>query len=158
MGAPRSFQNHLLNDEEILDFFVSQNWTWIATTRRLVKYRKTDSGHEELRDVSYSEISSISLTHHGKDTNYLLLAIGIGVLGLLLTQVHGGYILLSITAAIPLIKWINSEKSVFQFRGTGPVRDSPEEWQIDRSSVETEQKLNEFIKAVRSQIDRGSGG
>lgn len=149
----RSVENHLLSDEDVEDYFLSKKWAWISTDHRLLKYRKTDSGHEELQDLSYDEITGISMTHHGRDTKYLIGAILAGVIGLpLLTEapfVGFGVVLVAVLLAW---MWRNSEESYFEFKGSGLIQQEPEKWRIAKSSVENETQVNDFVRSVREQL------
>lgn len=142
-----------MEDEEILDYCMTKNWAWVATDDRLVKYRKSDGGVESLSDVSYNEISGISMEQNPYNAAF----IGYGVFGILIALVlfFGALPILAgvvaLISAFLMWKGFNGGSSYFELKGTGLLRQEPEEWRIEKTSGENDE-IREFIKTVRGQI------
>lgn len=153
-GPGRSVGNHLLEGEEVQDYFMSDQWAWVSTNRRLIKYRETDSGFEELQDLSYDEISGISLTHEGREDWPKWLAAAAGALTIILFIYAGQEAALTtlLVALLAAYVWYNSESSYFEFRGSGVIQQEPDAWRIETTDIDEEQELNEFVKSVRERL------
>lgn len=152
-----SIEPHLLDGEDVLAYCGTRAWIWICTDRRLLKYRQGSGTAEQLHDISFDEISAVSLVNTGRDDRlggYGLLA---GILGLVVIAVSEGWVGLVglglIVVAINLVyRWLNSERSYFEFRGSGLLRDEPEEWRIDESSADDADQVRELVRVVRAQL------
>jgi hypothetical protein len=70
-----SIENHLLEDEEIKKSCSTNSWNWFCTNERIMKYRPGTGKREELHDLSYREISSISLTNPGRKAYWAIMAL-----------------------------------------------------------------------------------
>jgi hypothetical protein len=149
-------QKHLLDGEDVEDRFVGNSWAWVCTDQRLLKHREKGAG-EELRDISYEEISGISLTHQGRNKAYLAAAGVLVLLGILpylvaIPTAPSLSIFAVLLAGVPIYLWTRSESSYFEFQGSGIIQQNPSEWRIDKTSIEDEQRLNEFIQSVRGRL------
>ncbi|WP_251342788.1 hypothetical protein [Haloplanus halophilus] len=133
-------------------------WAWVCTDRRVLKYKTGSSGSEQLHDVSFDEISAISLVNTGRNDKiggYGGFAI---VLSVLILLPFGGpetfavsLILLAIGGYL-IYRWMNSEKSYFQFRGSGLIQTEEDRWRIDETAAENPAEIREFVKTVREQF------
>jgi hypothetical protein len=150
---------HIMEDEEVLASYRTEYWGWVCTDRRVIKYRSgEDDGTEQLHDVSYDEITGISMVNSGRNSSYAVGAgvfTAVGFIGLLI----GGNLsilifLLGIAAGILLyITWKNSPRSYFGLRGVGLVSQEPEKWQINQpEATDKSTEIQEFVKTVRSQL------
>ena len=146
-----SVQRHLLDGEQVLDHIVADKWAWISTDRRLIKYRRNDSGREELSDVSYDEISGVSLTTANRNDAYLIAAAVLGLVGIYATIQEPFLIVIPACAIYPLWLWRNSGKAYFEFRGGGLLSQEPEKWRIDQQNV-SQHEATEFVRSVRERI------
>lgn len=143
-----SVKSHLMENEEVLDYCMTENWAWAATNERLLKYRQSGRGGETLSDLSYEEISGINLRNKPRDRRYLIAGIGIMLLGGLSGDT-GGFFLSLLIGAVPLWIWYTSEASYFEFRGSGLLQEESEAWRIHNSA---DGNATEFVKAVRSRL------
>lgn len=143
-----SVKSHLMDDEELLDYCMTDKWAWAATDQRLLKYRQSNRGGETLSDLSYDEISGVNLQNEPRDSRYLLLGVTIGLLGGMSGD-PGLFVLALLIAAIPIWVWRNSAKSYFEFRGSGLLQNESEMWRIQNTA---EDDATKFVKAVRSRL------
>lgn len=154
-----SFKKHLMEDENVLDYCTTDYWAWICTDRRVIKYRQGSGSAEQLHDISFNEISSISLVNTGKNDALG----GYGVFSMIIGFVFGVFILGSqpglmifllsvLLGGYLLWKWMNSEKSYFVFKGSGVISENSEEWRIDQTDADNSDEIREFTKTVRAQL------
>jgi len=148
-----SIKPHLMNDEQVLTYCSTKYWMWVCTDKRVIKYKQTSSGAEALHDLSFSEISGISLINTGRDDRLG----GFGILGalfglLVFTESPEIGILSLVVGGVLLYYWLNSESSYFEFRGTGLIRKEPDKWRINESAAEDPDEVREFVRTVRSRL------
>jgi hypothetical protein len=156
-----SIKPHLLDDETILDHCTTQKWAWVCTDQRVIKYRSGRGSAEQLHDLSFDEITSISLVNKGRKDElggYGVFAVVIGlVLGFFLTQYSPGLGLglLLIFFGIGLYflyRWVNSEEAYFEFHGSGLLQETGGRWRIDYQNIDNTGEIREFVQAVREQL------
>lgn len=151
-----SFQPHLMDGEDILEYCMTGYWAWVCTDRRVLKYRKGKGTAEQLHDLSFNEISAISLVNSGRDDKLggygvfaaivaIVLVLAVPDLGLVSLALIG-------VAAYLFYRWLNSEEAYFQFRGSGILRSEGDEWRIDQTSAENPEDVRTFVRTVRSQL------
>lgn len=148
-----SIKPHLMNDERVLAYCSTKYWIWVCTDKRVVKYKQGSSGAEALHDLSFGEISGISLINTGRN-DWIG---GFGILGALFglfifTESPEIGILSLVIGGGLIYYWLNSESSFFEFRGTGLIRKEPEKWRLNESAAEDSDEVRKFIRTVRSQL------
>lgn len=146
-----------MDDEAILDYCMTDYWSWIVTDRRLIKYRQEPRGGEQLHDLSFDEITSASLVNKGRKDQLA----GYGIFALLGALVAFffrsawtillGFLLLAVSGYL-FYWWANSDEAYFQFRGSGLLQEQPDTWQIDESLADNPGEIREFVKTVREQL------
>ncbi|WP_144901378.1 PH domain-containing protein [Halobellus captivus] len=149
-----SIKQHLLNDEEMLSYCTTDYWAWVCTDRRVLKYRQGGGGGEQLHDVSFGDISGISLTNQGRNANYLVGGLLAAVVGLILGDIVGPVALIAglLIGAYLAKRWYDSESSYFEFKGTGLIRQEPEQWRIQQGAADDPDEIREFVKTVRERL------
>jgi len=149
-----SIKQHLLNDEEMLSYCTTDHWAWVCTDKRVLKYRQGGGGSEQLHDVSFDDISGISLTNQGRDTRFLAGGLLAAAAGFLVVEVAGPVVILvGLLIGAYLVKlWYDSESSHFEFKGSGLIRQEPKQWRIEESAADDPDEVREFVKAVRGQL------
>lgn len=154
-----SIKHHILDDEEVLEHCSTDYWTWVCTDRRVLKYKQGKKGREELHDVSFRDISGISLITEPKNTFHLIA----GVIGLSFALIMTAFglrnpivLLLDLLfipiSALLIWSWYNSGKSFFEFKGRGVIQQEPEKWRINIGVDESPKDIQEFVKTVRSRL------
>lgn len=123
-----SFKKHLMEDEDVLDYCGTDYWIWVCTNRRVLKYRQGSGSAEQLHDISFGEISSISLVNTGKSDKLGGYGVFSIIIGLVLSVFTAGsmlglmiFLLSTVVGGFLLWKWMNSEKSYFVFKGSGVI-------------------------------------
>lgn len=149
-----SVEPYLMNDEDVLAYCTTDYWAWVCTNRRVVKYRQGSGGAEQLHDLSFGEITGISLVNTGR--NDTLGGYGvIAVLGGLLLTVSEFPVLSIVPVGIGvylLYRWMNSEEAYFEFRGSGLLQTEGKQWRIDQTAADDPDQVQEFVRKVRSQL------
>jgi hypothetical protein len=151
-----SIEPHILDDEKVENYCFTKDWVWVCTDRRLLKYRQSDSGRESLSDVSYSQISGISLTQKPKNQKLLTLSIasGAGAIWGVITDATGSLLislfLLMLAVGFAWL-WKKSDDDYFELKGSGPIRQEPEKWRI-KSDTESPDEVRQFVKTLRGQL------
>ena len=142
---------HLMDDEEVKQWCITDQWSWVATNQRIIKYRESGSTLSDLHDLSYDEISAISLT---KDEQQEVAGLGIllMVAGYFLFDHHQlGAIVSGAIGALMVLGWMFTEgSSHFEFRGNGLLEKEPNQWKLKADAHPDDAR--EFVKAVRSQL------
>jgi len=145
---------HLMDDEQLQEYCVTSSWSWVATNKRVIKYRESNETVTDLHDLSYSEIKGISL--ETDDRNHFYAALGVSalivspflILGTALPALGG---LLIVGGLLSLIKWyLDAETSYFEFRGSGLIEKEPDQWKLKTDADSDDAR--EFVKSVRSQL------
>lgn len=154
---PSAIKSHLMEDEQVIDYCVTDDWTWVCTDRRLIKTKVQDDAVKELHDLSFEEISSISLVNKGKDGSLLIVGGVLIFTGALLLASNNFVILLlsvilSVLGGISIYLWWISESSYFEFRGDGLLQEENDRWQIEKTGARSSDRVREFTKTVRSQL------
>lgn len=151
-----------MENETVLEYCTTDYWAWVCTDRRIIRYRSGSGGAEELHDLSFEEVSAISLMNTGRNDKlggYGAFAIVVGIVGLFLT-VYGwpvGWFVSVVSFGIGaylIHRWRNSESSHFEFRGSGMLQSADEEWKIDQTSADNPSDVQEFVRTVRSQLSK----
>jgi hypothetical protein len=150
-----------MEDENVLDYCTTDYWAWVCTDRRVMKYREGSGTAEQLHDISFDEISSISLVNTGRNDKLGGYGIFTIVVGGLLAMFNyspsswSSFVVLMLSALVGgflLWKWANSEKSYFVFKGSGVISENSEEWRIDQTDADNSDEIREFTKTVRGQL------
>ena len=149
-----SIKPHLLDGEEVLSHCTTDYWAWVCTDRRVLKYRQGSGGSEQLHDVSFDDISGISLTHQGRNTQYLVGGLLVAVLGFLAADFTTQLVILVglLLGAYLVKRWYDSESSYFEFKGTGLIRQEPDQWRINEGAADDPDEVREFVKTVRERL------
>lgn len=143
-----------MNDEDVLAFCTTDYWAWVCTNKRAMKYRQGGGGAEQLHDLSFSEITGISLVNTGRNDKlggYGVIAL-IGGIFLLISELAVVSPLLLAIGAYLIYRWINSETAYFQFRGSGLLQTEGNDWRIDQTAADDPGQVQEFVRTVRSQL------
>lgn len=155
-----SIEPHLLEDERVLDHCSTKYWAWVCTDKRLLRYRSGSGGAEQLHDISYDEISSVSFVNTGRNNmlgGYGVFAVVLSIL-FAIGAIGTGEMLVMIIS-LPLLaigayyiyRWLNSETSYFDFNGSGMLRND-NEWRIDEASADDTEDIRDFVRTVRGQL------
>jgi len=149
-----SLTQHIQDDEEVLSHCTTDYWAWVCTDRRVLKYKQGSRGGEQLYDVSFGDISAISLTREGRNLNYLIggvlfIALGIFALEFAGPVGRGAGVLIG---AYLIKVWYDSATSYFEFKGSGVIRQEPDQWRIQEGSADDSDAVREFVKIVRDRL------
>lgn len=157
-----NIEEFLEEDESIQNHLGYGNWVWIATTDRLIKYRKSDDGRHETTDVSYDRMFGIERVDAGRQPKYLFAGIAMVAFGWLWaldagparpelghTLVMYGPLLLSL---IPFALYANSDTTYYQVGIVDAASEESSDWRIDIDGVDDEE-LNAFVQSVRTQLN-----
>lgn len=151
-----SFQPHLMDGEDIIDYCMTGYWAWVCAEQRVLKYRKGRGTAEQLHDLSYNEISAISLVNLGRDDKlggYGVFAVIVAIgLAIAVPDLRLVSLVLFGVAAYLIYRWLNSEEAYFEFRGSGILRSEGDEWRIDQTSAEHPENVRSFVRTVRSRL------
>jgi len=155
----------MLNGESISARVTGAEWIWIATTERVVRFRKT--GEEEsssketetIEDVSYGEVTSIRMASEEQESDALealalmilgLAGVGVGFFGEIgvLMLIGGALLLFGFVLAL----FTQSKKeAVLRLDGTTVLsEDWDRDWTLQTEDVEPEE-VAEFMKTVRKR-------
>lgn len=155
-------QSYILDGESVLSNTSTPFWNWICTDRRLIKYRSTNGTREEFHDISLSEVSGITYENKGRKDSLLGYGIITGVVAFILFVLASdmdegivyffGLFTLFITGVV-LYQWWESDDSYFEFRGNGLINNEKSKWRVQGVSGQNTDETQEFINAVRSQLD-----
>lgn len=149
----------LMEDEAVLADCVTDNWTWLCTNRRLLKYR-SEKRWIEYYHLSLDDISSTNYVDDGRNDllgGYGVFSIIVGLIFIFFAfssrsyrRIFGalGAILIAFGIGL-LFMWNNSRSSHFQIRGSEV---NTEQWLIDESSVNDPDRFREFVNTVNSQL------
>ncbi|WP_157745984.1 hypothetical protein [Halorubrum trapanicum] len=159
-----SIKQHILDDEDVVAHCSTRSWVWVCTDQRILKYRESDRGTESLHDLSFREISAISLTNKPRKSIYLVVSIFclIGLFGwwYMLSNVDSYDPAVAVVfsglfvgaGVLFLYIWYNSSKSYFEFRGGGVIQQEPEMWRINWMGADDKDQVQDFVKTVREQL------
>ena len=151
-----SIEPHLMGGEEVLSYCMTDHWAWVCTDQRVIKYRKGSGTAEQLHDISYDEISSMSLVNTGRNDKlggYGIFAIFAGVVIIVAApEVAAFSLILFAVGAYLIYRWRNSEESYFKFKGSGLLQTENEIWQIDDAAADDPDEVREFVRTVRSRL------
>jgi hypothetical protein len=150
-----SFKKYLMEDEEVLSYCGTDYWIWVCTDRRVMKYRQGSGTAEQLHDISYEEITSISLVNTGRDDKlggYAVFSLVLGGIASVWVSSAAPFAVAGVITAYLLWRWRNSEHSYFEFKGSGVINSDEEEWRIDNKNADNPDEIREFTKTVRSQL------
>jgi len=156
------WEDYILPDESVLAGCSSGQWTWIGTDKRILKYTQNEDGHEKYHDLSYDEISGISLeTQEYKPFDSSWVALGIYVLYSAIAVSQGWMqssmwvtalgIMVITAITFGVLQLFNYTESYFQLRGAHLIEQEKEKWQIRTKNEQLQVK--EFVKTVRYQIE-----
>lgn len=152
-----SIEPHIMDDESVLDHCVTDYWTWIVTDRRVVKHKNGKGNVEQLHDLSFEEITSISVVRTGKNTTLVIAGILSLLFGLIsIVQDSAVFIMIGIAilvlGAYLLYLWYNSETSYFEFNGSGLLQNRNHNWRINQKAAKNPEEVRSFVKEVRNQL------
>ena len=153
-------EDYMLSGEDIDARVTGENWIWMATSVRILRFRKTDENNpdEDIQDVSYSEVSSIELSSESKGGNKLIgiIAIILGfIIGLIGFQSDEGIIgmvgvLIIVFGFMVLLLGQSWRESTMKLHGTTVLSEGSDKWTLQTEEVDTEEVAT-FMKAVRKR-------
>jgi len=145
-------EDHLMDDEVVEEYCYTPEWAWVATNDRVIKYRDSGASITDLHDLSYEEISAISLTTEEKDNTLIYAGVGLTLAGLVLTGVNYLIAIVAFLLGVGMLYyWYDmDESSHFEFRGGGLIEQEPDQWRIEAEANSDDAR--EFVKTVRSQL------
>lgn len=152
-----AIEPHLMDGEDVLEYCTTDYWSWVCTDQRVVKYKQGSNAAEQLHDISFSEISGISLVSRGKNDRTGIGGILSLILGFVMVAsaiqlfVLLGFILFLLGIYL-MYRWWTSEASYFEFKGGGLIQSEPEQWRINDEAADDSDSVREFVKTVRSQL------
>lgn len=144
-----------MNGEEVIEYCSTDYWIWVVTNRRLLKYRPETGGGERLHDISFDEISSVSVVRTGRTdelAGYGVFSILAGIVIDVLAREVATTVVLVPLGVYLLYIWKKSDEAYFQFQGGGLLATQGNDWRIDETSADDPVAAREFVKAVRSQL------
>lgn len=148
---------HLLEDEKILANCVDRGVTFYVTNKRLLKHQKSGRyffGKESLQDISFKEITSISLETSRSGLKIITLGIIFLLGGVIWHRYSPWSFILGILGILTVLIGIvrAAETGWFQLKGPGLLRND-EESQIWRITQVKSPDVRNFVRVVREQID-----
>ena len=147
--SSENLQNHLLGDERVLASCLDGGYEFSATNKRVLKYKPKGSvfGTEVLHDLSYREITSLSLIKTGASLKWAIIG---GFLALMGFSSEGARIFL-IFGILALIYSFSRRKNYFQFKGPGLLisEDEKEIWRINTVNATD---VNALVRIVRENL------
>lgn len=145
-----------MDGEGVVEYCMTKYWAWVCTDQRVLRYRNGRGSAEQLHDLSFGEISAISLVNSGRDDKlggYAVFAVIVGfVFAIWVPDLRLVGLVLFGLAAYLGYKWVNSEEAYFEFRGSGMLQSEGDEWRIDQASADDPNEVRRFVRAVRSQL------
>ena len=142
-----SISDHLMSNESIQASCVDNNFTFYVTDKRVLKHKTGGTfKNEVLHDISFNEISSLSLLKEGASLKWAIL----GVV-LVLSDLWGVSSMYLIVAGVIMILYAFSKrKNYFQFKGSGLLRDKEEAmiWRINSVGA---RDVKSFVQTVRAE-------
>ena len=152
-----SIEPHLMSNETVLKYCNTENWIWVSTDQRVLKYREGKRGSEELHDLSYDEITGISLVNTGRNNSLRIfgsLTILAGAIYFIYVSWPGRVwgILFAAIGSYLLYRWMNSEESYFEFRGSGLLDTESDQWKIRETDADDPDEIRDFVTTVRGQL------
>lgn len=142
-----SISNHLMGNESIQASCLDNNFTFYITDKRVLKYKSGGTfKNEVLHDISFGEISSLSLLKEGASLLWAIFGIVLLLSGL--GGVNSMYLLLA--GSLMILYAFSKRKSYFQFKGSGLLSDETEAviWRINTRARDVEK----FVQTVRSAL------
>jgi hypothetical protein len=145
-----------MEDEDVLAHCVTDYWAWVCTDQRILKYKKGRGTAEELHDLSFDEISSISLVNKGRKDKLGGYGIFTIIIGLIIVVAEPAFAIISLILLIIgsylVYRWLNSERAYFEFRGSGMLQNSGNDWKINQMAADDPDEVTEFVRTVRSRL------
>lgn len=158
-----SVEEHLLKDENILAECAEKEFRFYATDRRLLKFKKGGFfSREVLHDISYGEITSVSLEIIRGLPGAVISGIGMLLIWFVFSELYvplltDRYIyrtlllLVAMLGVVTIIAGILYKTSWFQFKGHGLLsrKEEAEIWrlkEVDRADT------RRFIRVVREEL------
>jgi len=142
-------QNHLLSDERVLASCLESGYEFFVTNKRVLKYKPKGNvfGTEELHDLSYREITSLTLIKTGASLKWAIIG---GFLALMGLSSEDARIFL-IFGILSLIYSFSRRKNYFQFKGPGLLM-SGDEAKIWRINAVNATDVRDFVRIVRENL------
>lgn len=151
-----SIQSHLMDAEEVLDYCTTDYWAWVCTDRRVLRYRKGSGRAEQLHDLSFDEIAAISFVNTGRNDTLggygafaVVAGLGASVVSIELIVLT---FLLGVLGAYLIYRWLHSERSYFELRGSGLIQQESDDWRIHENAGSDPGEVREFVRTVRSRL------
>ena len=156
-----SVESYLTDGEIVNEQCTINNWTWVITDKRILKYRDGGGTKEEMHDISIDEISSIRVVRTERDEENLIasgvLGIGAGVIrvaGASLPILNSGNAMILaglclILAIVLFLAWLSSDEGEIELKGDGILAESNGAWTAKIPSEENYEKIELIVKAVR---------
>jgi len=147
--SSEGLQNHLLSDERVLASCLERGYEFFVTNKRVLKYKPKGNvfGTEVLHDLSYREITSLTLIKTGASLKWAIIG---GFLALMGLSSEDARIFL-IFGILALIYSFSRKKNYFQFKGSGLLR-SEDEAEIWRINTVNATDVQDFVRIVRENL------
>ena len=147
--SSEGLQNHLLSDERVLASCLERGHEFFATNKRVLKYKSKGSvfGTEVLHDLSYREITSLTLIKTGASLKAAIIGGFLTLIGLSSEDTR----IFLIFGILALIYSFLRKKNYFQFKGSGLLR-SEDEAEIWRINTVNATDVQDFVRIVRENL------
>ena len=141
--------NHLLRDENVLGSCLDGGYEFIVTNKRVLKYKQKGSvfSTEVLHDLSYREITSLTLMKTGWSLKAAIIGTILIIIGLSSEDLR----LLLLFGILALIYSYLQQKNYFQFKGPGLLA-STSELEIWRINTVKATDVQSFVRIVRDNL------
>lgn len=143
-----SISDHLMVNESIQASCLDSDFTFYITDKRVLKYKSGGTfKNEVLHDISFGEISSLSLLKEGASLLWALFGVVLVFSDLL--GVSSMYLVLA--GGIMILYAFSKRKSYFQFKGSGLLRDKEEAiiWRINSVGA---RDVKNFVQTTRAAL------
>ena len=141
-------ENHLLTGETILASCVEKEFTFFCTDKRVIKYKSGGTFKKEImHDLSYREISSLSLVNEKGNRTVAIVGALIVLAGL---SIEDGLMLAIIGGALLAYGFLYS-KNWFEFKGSGLLQNEVESEKWRLHNVNNPQ-VEYFVRTVRQTL------
>ena len=153
--SSENLQVHLLGDERVLASCLDGGYEFSATNRRVLKYKPKGNifGTEVLHDLSYSEITSLSLIKTGASLKWAIIGVILILVGLFADpySISSNSVVVLIFGILALIYAFLKRKNYFQFKGPGLLI-SDDEKDIWRINTVNATDVNDLVRIVRENL------
>ena len=158
--AEMALESYLTEDESPLEGYQTNGCKWVVTNQRVLKYSDGEGTKETFHDLSLGAISSISVVRTDRDWTYVILALITGFIGFILLIAATGTPLLMFGslvcfggAVVCAVAFLGSDKSYYQFRGTGITESDLDIWRMNASSTDEFEEVKSFAQFVRRKAN-----